>query len=124
MNTGVPDTVPTATEPVYRVHVFCCVNERPESHPRGSCGIKRSRQLCDYMCRLGMALGVRGIRINHAGCMNVCEYGPVMVVYPEGSWYKFETEEDIAEIMRSHVIAGRRVDRLLLSIDPSKLHGA
>lgn len=124
MGTDTPDGGPPAPEPVYRMHVFCCVNERPEMHHRGSCGTKRSRQLCDYMCRLGMALGVRGIRINHAGCMNVCEYGPVLVVYPEGTWYRFETEEDISEIMRTHVIAGRRVERLALSIDPSKLHGA
>lgn len=112
-----------AQEPVYRIHIFCCVNERPDTHWRGSCGGKGSRQLCDYMCRLGMALGVKRIRINHAGCMNVCEHGPVMVIYPEGVWYRFETEEDIAEIIRSHVVAGRRVERLALSIDPATIHG-
>lgn len=111
------------SEPVYRVHVFCCVNERPSTHRRGSCGGKGSRQLCDYMCRLGMALGVKRIRINHAGCMNVCEHGPVLVIYPEGVWYKFETQEDVAEILRSHVVGGKKVERLALSIDPSLLHG-
>ena len=110
-------------EPVYRVHVFCCTNERPETHWRGSCGGKRSRQLCDFMCRLAMTLGVKRIWINHAGCMNVCEHGPVMVIYPEGAWYKFETEDDVAEILRSHIVAGRRVERLALSIDPSSIHG-
>ncbi len=110
-------------EPVYRVHVFCCTNERPETHWRGSCGGKRSRQLCDFMCRLAMTLGVKRIRINHAGCMNVCEHGPVMVIYPEGTWYKFETEDDVAEILRSHIVAGRRVERLALSIDPASIHG-
>lgn len=116
-------TTSQAVEPVYRVHVFCCVNERPETHWRGSCGGKRSRQLCDFMCRLGMAIGVKRIRINHAGCMNVCEHGPVMVIYPEGVWYKFETEDDVAEILRSHVVAGRPVERLMLSIDPASIHG-
>jgi len=109
-------------EPVYRLHVFCCVNERPQTHWRGSCGNKRSRQLCDYMCRLAMALGLKRIRINHAGCMNVCENGPVMVIYPEGAWYKFETEDDVAEILRSHIVGGQRVDRLALSIDPATIH--
>lgn len=116
-------TTSQAAEPVYRVHVFCCVNERPETHWRGSCGGKRSRQLCDFMCRLAMAIGVKRIRINHAGCMNVCEHGPVMVIYPEGVWYKFETEDDVAEILRSHVVAGRPVERLMLSIDPASIHG-
>ncbi|MCY1315172.1 hypothetical protein D9M69_04070 [compost metagenome] len=70
-----------------------------------------------------MTLGMKRIRINHAGCMNVCEHGPVMVIYPEGVWYRFESEEDVSEILRSHVGAGRPVERLRLSIDPSTIHG-
>jgi len=118
-----PRSLPSTDEPVYRIHVFCCVNERPPSHWRGSCGGKRSRQLCDYMCRLAMTHGVRRIRINHAGCMNVCEHGPVMVIYPEGAWYRFEDENDISEILQSHILRGRAVPRLALSIDPASLHG-
>lgn len=109
-------------ELVYNIHVFCCVNERPPTHRRGSCGAKSSRQLCDFMCRLAMTLGIERIRVNQAGCMNVCEYGPAMVIYPEGVWYRFETEEDINDILRSHIIGGRKVERLILSIDPSTLH--
>jgi len=75
------------------------------------------------MCRLAMTLGMRRIRINHAGCMNVCEHGPVMVIYPEGVWYRFETEDDVSEILRSHVGGGRHVERLRLQIDPNTIHG-
>lgn len=117
------ETSTSADELVYQVHVFCCTNERPPSHWRGSCGAKRGRQLCDYMCRLAMTLGMKRIRINHAGCMNVCEHGPVMVIYPEGVWYRFDTEEDVSEILRSHIGAGKRVERLRLSIDPNSIHG-
>ena len=109
-------------EPVYRLHVFCCTNQRPDTHRRGSCVGRGSKQLCDYMCRLGMALGAKRVRINHAGCMNVCEHGPVMVIYPEGVWYRYETETDIEEIMRSHILRGERVERLRLTIDPTTLH--
>ncbi len=115
--------VSPSPEPLYRMHVFACINQRPETHWRGSCAARGSRQLCDYMCRLGMALGARRIRINHAGCLNVCEHGPVMVVYPEGVWYKFESEADVEEILRSHIIGGTRVERLALAIDPATLHG-
>ena len=111
-------------EPLYLIHVFCCTNERPRGHLRGSCGAKGSRQLCDLMCRLAMSMGVRRIRINHAGCLNICEHGPAMVIYPAGSWYRFETEEDISEIMRVQIIGGRPVERLRLRLDPSRLHGA
>jgi len=119
----IPILPATDADAVYRLHVFCCTNERPSTHRRGCCASKGSRALCDYMCRLGMASGVRRIRINHAGCLNVCEHGPVMVVYPEGVWYKYETELDIEEILRSHVIGGRPVARLQLRIDPTTLHG-
>jgi len=114
---------PSGDELLYRIHVFCCTNERPPTHWRGSCGGKRSRELCDYMCRLAMAHGMARIRINHAGCMNVCNHGPVMVIYPEAAWYRFENENDIAEILRSHIIGGKRVERLVLSIDPETIHG-
>ena len=75
------------------------------------------------MCRLGMAIGARRIRINHAGCLNVCEHGPVMVIYPEGVWYRYETEKDIEDILRSHVVGGVPVERLRITIDPATLHG-
>ncbi len=110
-------------EPLYRVHVFCCTNERPETHRRGCCASKGSRALCDYMCRRAMVLGVRRIRINHAGCLNVCEHGPTMVIYPDGVWYRYETEADVEEILLSHVVRGRLVERLMLDIDPSTVHG-
>ena len=79
--------------------------------------------MCDYMCRLAMVLGIRRIRINHAGCLNICEHGPAMVIYPDAIWYRYTNDADIEEILRSHVIGGRQVDRLLLQIDPSTLHG-
>ncbi|WP_428390206.1 (2Fe-2S) ferredoxin domain-containing protein [Lichenicoccus sp.] len=109
-------------EPLYRLHVFCCVNQRPATHRRGCCSSKGSRALCDYMCRLGMARGVRRIRINHAGCFNVCEHGPVMVIYPDAVWYRYQTDEDIEEIFRNHVLNGHLVERLRLTIDPATLH--
>ena len=71
------------------------------------------------MCRIGMATGLKRIRINHAGCFNLCENGPLMVIYPEGVWYHFETESDVEEILTQHVRLGRRVTRLLL--DPAKV---
>ena len=114
---------PTKNMPLfYDVHVFCCVNERPPKHRRGCCSSKGSRQLCDYMCRRSMALGLRQIRINHAGCLNRCELGPTMVIYPEGVWYTYSDERDIDEILQRHVIRGGRVERLLLRPDQGPRH--
>lgn len=114
---------PSDPPPVYEVHVFCCTNERPETHRRGCCASKDSKALANYMCRRGMVTA-RGkhIRINLAGCLNLCEYGPVMVIYPEGVWYHYETEADIEEILDKHVLRGVRVERLMVRPDPLRIH--
>ncbi len=115
-------TRPRDFELYYDTHVFCCINERPPKHRRGCCSGKGSRQLCDYMCRKAMALGLRRVRVNHAGCLNRCELGPTMVIYPEGVWYSYRSEADIDEILRRHVIGGGRVERLLLHPDEGPRH--
>ncbi len=56
--------------------------------------------------------GPGGIRINTAGCMDRCEEGPVMVIYPEGTWYTYMDKEDIDEIIEKHLCHGVSVDRL------------
>jgi (2Fe-2S) ferredoxin len=116
------DVGPEHWPPFYDVHVFCCTNERPASHRRGCCAGKGSRQLCDYMCRRSMALGLQRIRINHAGCLNRCELGPTMVIYPLGVWYTYASEDDIDEILRRHVIGGFVVERLLLRPNQGPRH--
>ena len=45
-----------------------------------------------------------------------------MVIYPDAVWYRYETDQDIEEIFRVHVLAGHPVERLLLDIDPATLH--
>ena len=54
------------------------------------------------------------VRINKAGCLDRCDDGPVMVVYPEGVWYTYVDNEDVEEIIQEHLINGRVVDRLRL----------
>ena len=52
------------------------------------------------------------IRINKSGCLDRCESGPVMVIYPEGVWYSFKNSEDIDEILNSHLLNNKIVERL------------
>jgi (2Fe-2S) ferredoxin len=54
------------------------------------------------------------VRVNTAGCLDQCEHGVTVVVYPEGVWYGFVREEDVAEIVESHLAGGRPVERLRL----------
>lgn len=101
-------------QPYYRCHVFCCVNERPEAHPRGSCSRRGSVRLRNYMKARAKELGLDDVRINASGCLDRCELGPTMVIYPEGVWYHYESLADVDEILERHVIGGTRVERLVL----------
>src|SRR5215831_8935307 len=63
--------------------------------------------------RVGEA-GLQGsIRINHAGCLDQCGYGPMIVIYPENIWYWGVTPEDAKAILEEHLIGGTPVERLL-----------
>lgn len=98
----------------YRCHVFCCTNERPAGHPRGSCAKRGSQRLRDYLKARAKELGLEDVRINTSGCLDRCEYGPTMVIYPDGVWYHYECHADVEEILARHLIGGEVVERLLL----------
>jgi (2Fe-2S) ferredoxin len=103
---------PQDPPPFYRAHVFCCTNERPAGHPRGCCKGKGSEKLRNYMKARAKELGLTDVRINASGCLDRCELGPSMVIYPEGVWYTVRTPEDVDEVLKVHVIGGGRVERL------------
>ncbi len=96
----------------YRKHIFCCVNEREETHPRSCCSTRGSIALRNYMKAQARKLGLNDVRVNMAGCLERCELGPVMVVYPEGTWYRYESQSDIDEILQKHIIENQQVKRL------------
>ena len=98
----------------YRRHVFCCTNERPAGHPRGCCKEKSAEKLRNYMKARAKELGLDDVRINASGCLDRCELGPTMVIYPEGVWYSCKTSADIDEVLINHVQRGLRVERLML----------
>jgi (2Fe-2S) ferredoxin len=101
----------------YRHHLFFCTNDRGTDAERPSCNQCGSAALRDYakerVKQLGLA-GPGGVRVNTAGCLDRCETGPVCVVYPEGVWYSYVDELDIDEIIDSHVVDGKPVERLRL----------
>jgi (2Fe-2S) ferredoxin len=112
----VPDlAVQADPSPFYRAHVFVCCNRRQEGHPRGSCAARGSEKLRDYMKARAKELGLQGVRVNMAGCLDRCEFGPTMVIYPEGVWYRPETPGDVDEILSVHLRQGGRVRRLMLT---------
>lgn len=99
----------------FRAHVFVCCNRRPDGHRRGSCAAKGSEELRDYMKARAKELGLRDVRINMAGCLDRCEFGPTMVIYPEGVWYSPRTRADVDAILQAHLVDGARCRRLMLT---------
>ena len=107
--------------PHFDAHVFVCTNDRGPDAPRPSCARSGSEKLRDYMKAATRAAGVGNVRINASGCLDRCELGCTMVIYPEGVWYHYETRADIDEIIETHLRQGSRVSRLMLSHDQTEL---
>ena len=112
-------SLPSDPSPFYRLHVFICTNRRPDDNPRGSCAAKGSEALREHLKDAQKRLGLKDVRINSAGCLDRCGLGPVMVIYPEGIWYSFNTIADMDEILDIHIVKGGRVERLMVD-KPSK----
>jgi (2Fe-2S) ferredoxin len=105
--------------PSFQRHVFVCINERQADHPKGCCKAKGGVDVRD---RLKQELQARGIaklvRANNAGCLDQCERGVSVVVYPEQVWYGGVVVADIPEIVDKHLIGGEVVERLLMPGQP------
>lgn len=100
----------------YKRHLFFCTNKR-EGDLRACCENCAATKMRAYakarVRKLGLA-GPGGVRVNSAGCLDRCEEGPVVVVYPEGTWYTYVDQDDIDELIDEHVVAGRPVPRLMI----------
>jgi (2Fe-2S) ferredoxin len=99
----------------FESHLFVCCNRRPDGHERGSCAAKGSEALRDYMKKRAKELGLKGVRVNMAGCLDRCELGPCVVIYPEGIWYAVQSPEDVDAVLERHVRDGGRVPDLILA---------
>lgn len=98
----------------FNTHIFCCTNKRDPGHKRGCCAEKGADELRDYMKKRVKEAGLPRVRVNASGCLDRCELGPCMVIYPEGTWYACKTKEDIDEVIATHLASGGRVTRLML----------
>ena len=88
----------------YDAHVFVCTNRRPDGHRRGCCAAGGSEAL----------RGLARVRVNSAGCLDRCEQGPCVVIYPEGVWYKIDSREAVDEMLQRHLRDGERVPERML----------
>lgn len=108
-------TAESSIMPPFERHVFVCTNERSPDHPRGSCTAKNAHSVRDALKAAVKKSGLGDrVRVNAAGCLDQCEHGVTVVVYPDAVWYGFVGPGDVDEIVREHLMAGRPVERLRL----------
>ena len=99
----------------FKRHIFFCLNQRDKNED--SCANHHAQagfDHCKSRAKAEKLNGPGGVRVNKAGCMDRCAGGPVAVVYPEAVWYTFVDNDDIDEIVDSHLKNGRVVERLVL----------
>jgi (2Fe-2S) ferredoxin len=99
----------------FEKHIFICGNQRPPGHPRGCCYPDAKAELQKLFKQKLSERGLKGrVRANQSGCLDQCEHGPNLVVYPEGIWYGGVTLADVDEIVESHIVGGKPVQRLMM----------
>ena len=103
----------------YRHHVFFCQNRRDA--PEACCANHDASAMRDYCKGRVKAMGLAGkgqVRVNQAGCLDRCEEGPVLVIYPEGTWYRHCTPDVLERIIQEHLIGGRPVAQYVIAERP------
>ena len=105
-------------------HLFVCCNTRAENHPRGCCDPDASGRLrAAFKSELkGKNLGPT-VRANSAGCLDQCELGPVVVIYPQQIWYGGVTLEDVPRIVEKTMVQGEILDDLLIPEEKLNIKG-
>jgi (2Fe-2S) ferredoxin len=105
--------------PPFQRHVFICTNRRPAENPKGCCAAKGSEALADRFKERVVKRGLKGqVRANSSGCLDACEHGASVVVYPDNVWYGGVTVKDVDEIVEEHLVNGRPVERLRIFKPP------
>lgn len=99
----------------YAKHVFMCTNQKAPG--KKCCADSGGAEFFDHMKSRLLEAGMHGpdqVRMSKSGCLGRCALGPCLVIYPEGLWYTYSSFEDIDEIISSHLVAGKVVERLLI----------
>jgi (2Fe-2S) ferredoxin len=100
----------------FEKHIFVCINERPAGAPRQCCGEERGSAIAKRFKELIQENKLRmKVRAQRSSCFDLCEHGPVTVVYPEGVFYKGISVSDVDEIFEQHILNNKPVERLQLT---------
>ena len=100
----------------FEKHLFICENKRPNDNPKGCCFDRGSSAIREEFKKRIAELGLKAeIRASSSGCLDACEFGAAIVVYPEQIWYGGVKLEDVEEIIQIHLINNQPIKRLMIT---------
>lgn len=106
---------------IYDVHIFVCTNERKNS-TRRSCGEQHGLMLVEKLKESFAKYSIEGkLRIQRSGCLGICDLGPTIAIYPEGAFYVNVQLNDVEELVKTHFIEKKKLERLLLTKHPKEV---
>jgi (2Fe-2S) ferredoxin len=110
--------------PPFTSHLFICGNQRAAGHPRGSCDACGTGALREaFKAELKRHNLGPLVRANGAGCLDQCEHGPVVVIYPQAIWYGRVQVDDVSRIVRETIIGGQILQDLLIPAEKLNCRG-
>jgi len=94
-------------------HVFVCTSSRINGTQKGYCHSNASSEIVTNFLESIEENDISDkVMVTNTGCLGLCNDGPIVIVYPEGTWYGKVTPDDVDEIVESHLINGEIVKRL------------
>lgn len=100
---------------VYDKHIFICINQRAPEAPRKSCGEAHGMAIVDaFKTKLKEKNLPLKLRAQKAGCLDICDFGQTVAIYPDGIFYVGVELSDVDEIIEEHIVNNRIVERLRL----------
>jgi len=105
----------------FEKHIFICTNQRAPGE-RKSCGEAHGLELVKLFKKSIKDKGLNtSIRAQKTGCLDACDFGPSLVVYPEGTFYGNVQFSDVEEIVNEHLVNNRPVERLIIDFNAKAL---
>jgi (2Fe-2S) ferredoxin len=97
----------------FEKHIFICANQKAEG--KACCGEKNGLELIEKFREVLNEKGLKGkVRAQKSGCLDACNFGPALVIYPEGTYYGHIKLEEVERIVNEHVIGGKVIEELEL----------